>query len=75
MSGLQAVSFFDAMGNIDGNLGAHGPQEIIQHGGGRHAVNVVITKNQDLFVIDDGLINAFYSCIHVLEKKRRACLA
>ena len=66
----EAVAVFVAVGNEKIHIGAAKGQERIHDRHGCGAVHVVVTVNENLFLMVDGLPNAVHGQVHVFHQER-----
>ena len=64
-----AVPFFVAMRDVGFYLSSNALEVASDHGNGRGPVNIVITVNQDAFLVFDALVEADHGLLHVFHEQ------
>ena len=72
MPGLDTITFHDSVGNVIGNIGTDVSQKIQQDNHRGNAVNIIVAKDQDFFMVDNCFENAIDRRLHILQRKGRA---
>jgi len=71
MFGSEAISFPGSVRKINGDIGLKRFQKIINHGGGRDTIHIVVSKYQDFSPVYKGTDDAVGGLCNILEGKRR----
>ncbi len=74
VAGLEAVAFLQSMGDVVGDAGPAGFQELEQNGCGGRAVHVVVAEQQDVLPGRDGPGNSMHGLVQVFQTRGRSKL-
>ena len=68
-SQIRSITIYQTIGHIVNNSRPQHLQGLIENQGRRNAVSIVVTVNQDEFLVLDGCLDSFHCTVHVIEQE------